>query len=1596
MSSVDDRIVNMQFNNKQFQAGAAESTKSLETLEKTIGTMGQSNGLTNMGNNVDGIRAKFSAMQIAGVTAIATIVNKAVNAGLQLAKSMTLDPLIQGFQEYEINLNSIQTIMANTGEKVQVVNKYLQDLNSYSDRTIYNFSQMAENIGRFTAAGVKLPQATSAIKGLANAAALSGSSVQQLNTAMYQMSQALSTGVIRLMDWNSLANAGMGGANIRNSLMATAHTIDGAGEALDAAMAKAGNFRDSLSEGWLTADIFSKTMRVLAGTVNKSGKAVAYTVEQLKGMGYSEEAAKELHRLGQAAIDSAQKVKTFTQLIDVVKESIGSGWAKLFQDLFGNFNQASKMWTKVSTIITDFVASVFGSVDKMLIGWRKLGGYQELWNGFANIFKTIGNLIHPFVAAFQSMLPAAKTAGSALHTITSAFESVTGWMEKMTRNADILTPILTAVFSVFKEIGSVASIVMDALSPLVDLIGQLVGKLSDLAHQGAEVSNNIVQGIIEGLDVSALRDTVENFATSIVDWIKNVLGIHSPAEALVPIGTAIVQGIIQGIEDAIRFIIGAIGKVASAVVNGFKDLFGNMDGIDWAVFFNTLLTGALILTVRNFIKVLKDFTVDLKGVLDSVTGPFDQLTSTLKTMQSELKARMLMDIGIAVALLSGSLIALSLIGPKKLGIGLAGLAGVLGLLVGSLLGLSKIDQKGLMSMSVAISLISLSVVMLAGAIALLGSLGLDTLGKGLSAVAIGLGILVGALFTLSKFTPAVELAASAAAMVAMAKAMLIMSAAVALLGQMGLDTLAKGLTGMGVGLGILVGALFLLSKFTPAVELAASAAALITLAKAVSIMAVSVALLGQLGLDSLAKGLAAMGIGLGLLVAALYAVSTIGPLAAVAAGAIIVMAQSMAIMGATIAVLGSLKWSTLAKGLIAIGLAFAVLFAAAAVATVGPITAGLFVLSTAMLAIGQGVALLGLGLLAGATAFSLFVAIGSAGIAILMSAFAGFLAMLPTFAVQLATAVVMFIETIASMAPRLREAFGEIIKGILGTIEDAIPEITSLGIALIGALVTVVRTNIPKFGKLLSLFIKEGLRVLRQAVPEFVTTGVAIIEGVLQGIAKHLPGIIKAGTDIVVALIRGIGEASTRIVRAAADTVLDFIESLAPAIREYSDRIRSAGLDIADALIDGLTGGLLDKGVGMVKNAVEELVSHIPGPIKKFLGIESPSKLAHYWGEMIVSGLVLGIKDNIKNAVGATIALANAVVASGDKMVARAQKEAKKRQIAAEKAAAKSKVADQIAKNAEQAANKAPKDKSLQKAAEEARKYADKQARLAQKAQNKADAAAQHVSDIKEFKSADAAGKGDILTARAQELSDRAIKKLAEANAEALAAKKLSGEARKKMLAQAKEDAAVAKKLAAQSKAASKKANDYYAKSVDDRIAALKAERKAQLEQEKFDNATDEEKAKILQSRADSAQKRAEAKQKQSEALVKQAKKLAKTDAKRAQRLLDRAERLAKQAEDAADEAKSSQTEADRYTGSSTGGISTTSLQLSRSAMEDAASAIDRYTKSLQQAEEAAQAATPIYQFVQNNTSPESLSDSEIYRQTKNLLSASEIKMGVK
>ena len=393
-TTIDEKVVEMRFDNKQFESNVATSMSTLDKLKKSLKFDGASKGLeginsaakrvdmNSLGSAVESVKAKFSALDVMAITALSNITNSAVNTGKRTVEALTIDPVKTGFKEYETQINAVQTILANTSSKGTTINDVtaaLDELNKYADLTIYNFTEMTRNIGTFTAAGIDLDTSVSAIQGIANLAAVSGSTSQQASTAMYQLSQALSSGTVKLTDWNSVVNAGMGGEVFQNALKETSRLL---GTGADAAIEASGSFRESLSDGWLTAEVLTETLKkfttsganeYVAEYTGLSADAVQAALDSAEAQygeaeaiekasealaeksGKNKNEIKSVLQMAKTATEAATKVKTFSQLWDVMKEAAQSGWAKTWQIIIGDFEEAKALLTPLADFFTNII-----------------------------------------------------------------------------------------------------------------------------------------------------------------------------------------------------------------------------------------------------------------------------------------------------------------------------------------------------------------------------------------------------------------------------------------------------------------------------------------------------------------------------------------------------------------------------------------------------------------------------------------------------------------------------------------------------------------------------------------------------------------------------------------------------------------------------------------------------------------------------------------------------------------------------------------------------------------------------------------------------------------------------------------------------------------------------------------------------------------------------------------------------------------------------------------------------------------------------------------------------------------------------------------
>ena len=400
MANIDERVVSMKFDNRDFEKNVKTSMNTLEklkqslTFENVAGAVKTSTNkivsyfetlhskcqtifaktqqasstvidVTGIQKSLDVIQSQTSAFGEYWKKTFSSIVDHVIGEWNKAYTAIVKQPLTDGFQEYELKMGSVQTIMASTGASLEEVTGYLEELNAYADKTIYSFSDMTSNIGKFTNAGVDLKDAVSAIQGVSNVAAVSGAGTQEASRAMYNFAQALSAGYVKLIDWKSIETANMATVEFKNELIKTAEelgtvvregdkfksvTTDANGSLSDAFDA-CQNFNESLTYQWMTTDVLVKTLS-------------KYTDETTE--------------LGKKAFAAAQDVKTWSQLIDTLKEALGSGWGKTFELIIGNFNEAKTLFTDINNVLSRIVDKTSDFRNAFVQAWVDNGGRDKL------------------------------------------------------------------------------------------------------------------------------------------------------------------------------------------------------------------------------------------------------------------------------------------------------------------------------------------------------------------------------------------------------------------------------------------------------------------------------------------------------------------------------------------------------------------------------------------------------------------------------------------------------------------------------------------------------------------------------------------------------------------------------------------------------------------------------------------------------------------------------------------------------------------------------------------------------------------------------------------------------------------------------------------------------------------------------------------------------------------------------------------------------------------------------------------------------------------------------------------------------------------
>lgn len=1309
-TTIDERVVEMRFDNKQFEQNIQTSLSSLDKLKKSLNLEGAAKGLETvndaankcsgnmspLSNAVETVQVRFSALEVMAITALQNITNSALAAGKNLVSAFTIDPIKTGFEEYETQINAVQTILANTSSKgttLDQVNNALDELNHYADMTIYNFTEMTRNIGTFTAAGVDLDTSVAAIKGIANLAAVSGSNSQQASTAMYQLSQALAAGTVKLQDWNSVVNAGMGGQVFQDALKETAKVH---GIAIDEMIKDEGSFRETLSKGWLTSDILTETLAKFTGDLNE---------DQLRTMGYTDDQIKSIMEMGKTANDAATKVKTFTQLFDTLKEAAQSGWTQSWEIIVGDFEEAKELLTEVSDTFSAVINASADARNKMLQDWKDLGGRTMMIEAVKNVFEGLVSVAKPVREAFNEIFP--PMTGKQLAEITERIRDLTAKFKMGEESSKNLKNTFKGVFAVLDIVGQ-------AFKAVAGGVGELIGLFLPAGNGVLSLTGSFGEYLVKLDETVKKTDIFGKAVSTVVDIVKTVITfVKTAGEKVKEFGKAagekfdfpgfelfhsflervhdrmaqigdgagkMKSGVIVAFEmmgealekckflkvmealwTAVKVIAGGIADAVGTMMGTLAEKLGNADFSGVLDILNSIAVGGIALSVSKFLKSVTEPLEGLNGVLEGVTGILDGVRGCFEAYQTNLKAGTLLKIGAAIALLAGSIVAISLIDSDKLSASLGAITVLFANLLGAMAIFNKIssDTGKVSKACTAMIAMSVAVSILAGALKKVSDLDWGELARGLVGIA-GLTTIVVA-SSKAMASSQKQVMKGATSLIIFGAAIKILASACEDLSKLQWDELGRGLTGVGVLFAEI--AVFLrVAKFNG--KMISTATGIVILSAAMKVLASACKDFGQMEWSEIGKGLA----GIGGLLAELAVFTNLAGNAkhVMSTGvALIAIGAAMKIFASAVKDFGQLQWDEIGRGLTAMGGALAEVAIAVNLMPKNMIGigTGLVIVGGALETIancmskfggmqweeiGRGLTVMG-GALA-ELAISLNFMKGTLGGSAALLVASGALAVL---APVLSILGALSWEAIAKGLISIAGAFT--IIGVAGAVlTPLVPTILALSgaFALIGVGVLTIGAGLLAAGTGLSA-LAIGFTALATAGAAGATAIVAALTVIVTGIAGLIPAVLtKVGEGIIVickviaAGAPAIGEAVKAVVLTLidvfvscvprlADGALQLVVGVLAALVTYTPQI----VDLAFKFLIGILDGIASNLPSLIKAGVDVLVAFFAGIVDALRGIDTGALLKGIAGIGLLSAIMLALSATASLVPGAMVGI---------------------------------------------------------------------------------------------------------------------------------------------------------------------------------------------------------------------------------------------------------------------------------------------------------------------------------------------------------------------
>ena len=1295
-TTVDERVVEMRFDNKQFEQNIQTSLSSLDKLKKSLNLEGAAKGLETvndaankcsgnmspLSNAVETVRVRFSALEVMAITALQNITNSALAAGKNLVSAFTIDPIKSGFEEYETQINAVQTILANTSSKgttLDQVNNALDELNHYADMTIYNFTEMTRNIGTFTAAGVDLDTSVAAIKGIANLAAVSGSNSQQASTAMYQLSQALAAGTVKLQDWNSVVNAGMGGQVFQDALKETAKVH---GIAIDEMIKDEGSFRETLSKGWLTSDILTETLAKFTGDLNE---------DQLRTMGYTDDQIKSIMEMGKTANDAATKVKTFTQLFDTLKEAAQSGWTQSWEIIVGDFEEAKELLTEVSDTFSAVINASADARNKMLQDWKDLGGRTMMIEAVKNVFEGLVSVAKPVREAFNEIFP--PMTGKQLAEITERIRDLTAKFKMGEESSKNLKNTFKGVFAVLDIVGQ-------AFKAVAGGVGELIGLFLPAGNGVLSLTGSFGEYLVKLDETVKKTDVFGKAVSTVVDIVKIAITfVKTAGEKVKEFGKTagekfdfpgfeLFHSFLEQVHDRMAQIGDGAGKMKSGVIVAFEMMGEALEKCKFLKVMEALWTAVKVIAggiadaVGTMMGTLAEKLgdADFSGVLDvlnsiavggislsiskflkSVTKPLDGVRGCFEAYQTKLKAGTLLKIGAAIALIAGSIVDISLIDSDKLSASLGAITVLFANLLGAMAIFNKIssDTGKVFKACTAMIAMSVAVSILAGALKKVSDLDWGELARGLVGIA-GLTTIVVA-SSKAMASGQKQVMKGATSLIIFGAAIKILASACRDLSKLQWDELGRGLTGVGVLFAEI--AVFLrVAKFNG--KMLSTATGIVILAAAMKVLASACKDFGQMEWSEIGKGLA----GIGGLLAELAVFTNLAGNAkhVMSTGvALIAIGAAMKIFASAVKDFGQLQWDEIGRGLTAMGGALA------------EVAIAVNLMPKNMIGIGTGLVIVGGALEIIANCMSKFggmqweeigrglTVMGGAlaelaiGLNFMKGTLGGSAALLVASGALAVLAPVLSIlgalswEAIAKGLISIAGAFT--IIGLAGAVlTPLVPTILALSgaFALIGVGVLTIGAGLLAAGTGLSA-LAIGFTALATAGAAGATAIVAALTVIVTGIAGLIPAVLTKVGEGIIAICKviaagapAIGEAVKAVVLTLIDVFVSCVPQLADgalqlvvgvlaALVTYTPQI----VDLAFKFLIGILDGIASNLPSLIKAGVDVLVAFFAGIVDALRGIDTGALLKGIAGIGLLSAIMLALSATASLVPGAMVGI---------------------------------------------------------------------------------------------------------------------------------------------------------------------------------------------------------------------------------------------------------------------------------------------------------------------------------------------------------------------